>query len=153
MTHDKQLAILERFGIKDDMNRSWGLVVQELAVTEQRSSYIGKKCKKCGNTERDTKLKGTGHTRGECKVCMAEGKATCRANRIHRIPSWFNEDHQQKIRDLIIERDRLTASTGIPHHIDHIIPLQGKDVSGLHLPSNLQILTESQNCSKGNRYF
>jgi hypothetical protein len=36
--------------------------------------------------------------------------------------------------------------------VDHEIPLQGELVSGLHVPSNLRLVTKSENSSKGNRY-
>ena len=44
-----------------------------------------------------------------------------------------------------------TAKTGIPHEVDHIIPLQGELVSGLHVPWNLQIIPMVENRRKGTR--
>lgn len=72
-----------------------------------------------------------------------------RAAKLRRTPAWAD---LQAIRAIYAEARRLTTVTGIPHHVDHEIPLQGELVSGLHVHNNLQILTGSENSRKKNRY-
>lgn len=64
-------------------------------------------------------------------------------------PKWADK---QKIEHIYWICKLITDITGIKHHVDHIIPLQGKNISGLHVPENLQILTAEENLRKGNRY-
>jgi hypothetical protein len=45
-----------------------------------------------------------------------------------------------------------TEQTGVPHHVDHVIPLQGDLVSGLHVETNLQVVPAEFNHSKGNKF-
>lgn len=56
------------------------------------------------------------------------------------------------IRDIYKQAKIIKQSTGIQHHVDHIIPLQSNTVSGLHVSWNLQILSQSENCAKNNKF-
>ena len=57
---------------------------------------------------------------------------------------------REKIAEIYAQAKKLTLETGILHHVDHIIPMKGKNVTGLHHEDNLQILTASQNLRKYN---
>ena len=47
----------------------------------------------------------------------------------------------------------LTERTGIKWVVDHIVPLRGKSVSGLHVENNLQVITNSRNVRKRNKFI
>lgn len=80
-------------------------------------------------------------------------KKAYKAAKIKACPEWVrsNKELRSAIDEIYEMAAILTIKTGIRHHVDHIIPLRGRSVSGLHVPWNLQILTEAENCSKSNK--
>ena len=65
-------------------------------------------------------------------------------------PKWVNHTI---IESIYAEAQYLSRITGIPHEVDHIIPIAGKLVCGLHVESNLQILPEKINQLKTNKFI
>lgn len=64
-------------------------------------------------------------------------------------PPWADMD---AIEAIYTAAQTATATTGVPHDVDHIVPLTHPDVCGLHVPWNLQVLTASVNRSKSNSF-
>ena len=75
-----------------------------------------------------------------------------RLSRINRIPKWLSIDDYIEIQRFYNKAYKLTKETGIVHHVDHIVPLRGKNVSGLHVPWNLQVITATENIKKRNKF-
>jgi 5-methylcytosine-specific restriction endonuclease McrA len=70
------------------------------------------------------------------------------ADKLRATPAWAD----YKLMLTFYERaEEMTRTTGIEHHVDHIVPLRSRRVCGLHSHHNLQVLTAEQNLRKGNR--
>ena len=69
------------------------------------------------------------------------------ANKLHRVPGWITKAHLAEI-----EGQYLFCQLFSGFHVDHIVPLLGKKVSGLHVPWNLQALPAKQNRVKSNTF-
>ena len=116
------------------------LVNFEMHCIECHSSFIAKKIKvkfcsvKCNNSYwfKNNRQK---HNLKE---------ANRRAKKLNATPKWLSKEDKIKIKEIY-----MTCPDG--WHVDHIIPLQGKDVSGLHVPWNLQHLPAKENIIKGNK--
>jgi len=77
---------------------------------------------------------------GKIRSCLYT--ATRKAAKLQATPLWANQEAIKFFYECKPEGC----------HVDHIIPLQGGNVCGLHVENNLQWLSESENCSKGNKW-
>jgi hypothetical protein len=71
----------------------------------------------------------------------------------NRTPKWMTEDDLWLISQAYELAELRTRVSGIKWHVDHIIPLHGRSVSGLHVPNNLQVIPALTNCRKGNTFL
>jgi len=76
-----------------------------------------------------------------------------RAAKLQRTPSWLTETDFERIGNEYKLAALLTKLNKEPWHVDHVIPLQGKLVSGLHVPSNLRVLRGTDNVIKANKFL
>ena len=77
--------------------------------------------------------------------------ARYRSSKRNAAPPWLSDTHHKEIKDLYWLAQDLQKVTGESYHVDHIVPLKGDGVCGLHVPWNLQILPWDVNLSKKNR--
>ena len=66
-------------------------------------------------------------------------------------PFWLTKEHILEMQEIYKDAQDLLWLNEEGLHVDHIVPLQGKTVCGLHVPWNLQILTSSKNIRKSNK--
>jgi len=60
-------------------------------------------------------------------------------------PKWLSKNHREEMKRIYLNRPE-------GYHVDHIVPLKGKNVSGLHVPWNLQYLPIADNIRKRNKF-
>jgi hypothetical protein len=83
---------------------------------------------------------------------VAAYEALRRAKKLQRTPAWLSTFDKLKIECIYKIAAMLTRENKELWHVDHIIPLQGKLVSGLHVPNNLQVMKAVDNIAKNNKY-
>jgi hypothetical protein len=74
-----------------------------------------------------------------------------RLAKINRTPAWLTADEHWMIQQAYELASLRTKMFGFSWHVDHVLPLQGKTVSGFHMPLNLQVIPAVDNVRKGNR--
>lgn len=151
------------------------LPLEEYYASKRQRLGVRSKCKSCMNTyrkerynsvtkqeERDAsdawRNRNREKARAYCtkwreknKPRKAEQERIRKAKESLAKPAWLSKEQKDKILWYYAVAQEIRKS-GIPCEVDHIIPLQGKNVCGLHVPWNLQILTKEENAKKHNSF-
>lgn len=83
---------------------------------------------------------------GECVACRTADQSIREAMRRGAYPENLTQEERDEIVTIYAESRRISAESGIEHHVDHVIPLAA---GGRHHPSNLQIIPAKANLQKG----
>lgn len=123
-----------------EVSRAWRLANPERHRELNRSHYIANREKR------------KAYQRAQAAANRGRQNAYSRAyalTKIARRPKWAD---LKSIREFYEEARRLTLETGYRWHVDHIVPLRGKTVSGLHVAANLRVVPAVENLQKSNRW-
>lgn len=118
-------------------------VEKKEAILEKRRDFYLENKDKLKIYKKDYRSKN----KGKCNALGAKKYA----RKVQATPKWLTKEHLNEIDRIYIKAKEMEKETGIKYHIDHIVPLRGKTVCGLHVPWNLQILTAEENSRKSNK--
>jgi hypothetical protein len=105
-------------------------------VLERQAQYREARRKKANERSRQWRKANPGWHRAQ--------RALRKTRKLQATPRWLTADHLEEMRLFYIN-----CPPG--HHVDHIHPLKGIGLCGLHVPWNLQYLPARENLCKGNR--
>ena len=118
---------------------------------QANKELIAKRSKKYVAENRETRIATMKSYRQRTKEIQAEYVRRRQAAKLQRTPAWLTEDDIWMMREAYKLAKLRTQMFGFSWHVDHVLPLQGATVSGLHVPVNLQVIPWLDNVRKHNR--
>jgi hypothetical protein len=124
-----------------------------------RKQYRAQKQDFCNDLTRQWRVRNSEKIAQYDKAYRLNNKAfinyLCQQRKIalmHRTPKWLSQDELWIIQQAYELAELRSKLTGVKWHVDHIIPLRGKMVSGFHAPNNIRVITQIENQRKSNLY-
>jgi hypothetical protein len=111
-----------------------------------------KQCKRWREENREAYRKYVKHWGEENQDKRNARTAKRRAAKLQRTPHWLTKNQLDEIETFYTAALAFRLYTGQEYHVDHIVPLQGKNVSGLHVPWNLRVISAIDNLKKSNLF-
>jgi hypothetical protein len=145
-TKDVRLAEKKASYEKMKQNSEW--VAARRQKANARRAEVGR-APEISNPEVKRRYKQTPHGKANTRANDAKRQAA----KINRTPAWLMDDELWMIEQAYELAALRTKLFGFTWHVDHIVPLQGKMVSGLHVPNNLQVIPGFDNLRKANNYL
>lgn len=119
---------------------------------QKRREEVLERTKAYGKANRHITRKASSKYHKLNKDKSAARAAKRRAYKLQATPKWLTDDHLQNIESFYVQAKDCEMVSGEKYHVDHIVPLNGENVCGLHVPWNLQVLPADINISKSNKF-
>lgn len=86
------------------------------------------------------------------KASFVEKRKRRKLAQINATPKWLTAEQIKQMQAVYIQSEVVTRETGVKHNVDHLYPIKGKTVCGLHVPWNLVVILATENNRKNNRH-
>lgn len=114
-------------------------------IYKYRKHYAENNVEKIKNLQKNYREKN--------KDKMSAWSALRRCSCLQRTPKWLTKDDHWLIKEIYHLAKLRKEMFGFDWHVDHIIPLRAKNVSGLHVPNNLRVIPAKENLRKYNKFI
>ena len=115
----------------------------EKVAEQKRNGYIKNKAKYLKQKQQYRQ-----ENKGKINALVAKRKSYIK----QATPAWVGKEELWLITEIYELAALRTKLFGFGWHVDHIIPLQGKLVSGLHVPENMRVIPAIENIKKKNKF-